>query len=348
MTAKSDNGSRFSEEAEATIAFAEKTIARITFAVLALAVFSASALYWPAPSGKLLPWAIALALGLAAMLSGGVIGLLFAVPRRGNDGAISGNGYVGNDNLVKVSDWLTGALTGIALATGKDMAKAIWDLSERVMPEQPGFVCACVVTGFAAGFLLAYLRLRANLEFIFAFGTRRANEASEAAKDAALERDAERKLAENRHYVGESAKAAGEPASSSARDRVLSIRKRYQSHWESDPHLGKFGACSKRAGFELRVARWQVGADAMLGVDLEVRATGSSLPTVAEFHLHPSFPQSVVSKPAESDGVVRLHIEVYETFVVGVVVQPGAIRLELDLNKESAIPAEYRTMQPAA
>lgn len=332
-----------SQEADATIRFAELTIFRVLMTVLALATL-AVAMRISFALEQLLPWVIALALGLAAMLAGGIIGLLFAVPRRGAEPVNQGSGYVSNDNLVKVSDWLTGALTGIALATGKDVVESLWRFSKEVMPEQPGFLLACLIIGFAAGFLLSYLRLRAKLEFIFAVGSRRANDASERIKDAALENVAAEKTAQNNASMREVIKAVVSSIGQAANpDRVRAIRSQFHTKWDSDPHLGKFGGSSASRGFELIVASCKVGSHAQLIVELEVRATGSAVkPVLADFHLHPSLPQPLISMPANQDGRVLLTIEMYETFVVGAVVKPGDVRLEIDLSQAKEIPAEYR------
>jgi len=341
MNAASPN---HSQEADATIEFAESTILQVLLTVVGLAALAVIAVTIPWKPDVLLPWAIALTLGLAAMLAGGIIGLLFAVPRRGNETVIQGSGYVANDNLVKVSDWLTGALTGIALATGKDVAKALWRFSEAVMPQQPGFVLACLVAGFCAGFLLSYLRLRASLEFIFAVGSRRANDASETIKDQALEGVAAGKLSENHDSMREIVKAVtSATGKASSRERVLAIRNRFHSEWSTDPQQGNFGGEAASRGYELLVTKWKVGPNAQLVVDLEVRASSSALrPALAEFHLHPSLPQSVIAKPANHDGRVQISIEIYEAFVIGAIVKPGEVRLELDLSQVQDIPSEYR------
>ncbi len=333
----------YSREAKETIEFAELTIFRVLMTVLALAILAAVAAHGSFALAHMLPWAIALSLGLAAMLAGGVIGLLFAVPRRGAEVASQASGYVSNDNLVKVSDWLTGALTGVALATGKDIAHALWRFSGKVMPEQPGFLLACLVVGFAAGFLLSYLRLRANLEFIFAVGSRRANDASERIKDAVLASVAAEKIAQNNSSMREVISAVAKSAGLATPDRVRAIRSQFQASWNSEPHLGKFGGAASSRGYELVVASSKVGSHAQLIVDLEVRGTNSAAKLVlAEFHLHPSLPQPKISMPADQDGRVLLTIEMYETFVVGAVVKPGDVRLELDLSQMKEIPAEYR------
>lgn len=329
-------------DAEATIKSVERIVFG-TFIILgALAVISA-AFYSDKGATNLLPWIHSVALGIAFALAGAIVGLLFAVPRRSSIAvATSNGGYDANDNLVKVSDWLTGALTGVALATGKDIVLSAWNLSKEVAPGYPGFVLACIIGGFAAGFLLGYLRLRANLGFIFAYGDRRANDA------AALRFAADAKVALNASDLKGRVDMAGTMLKSfgvneaTQTDVVKALRKTFETSLAGDPHKGAFGGAAEVNGYRLGMAKCQVESDGLLAIELEVRCTSASVkPSTVEFHIHPSFPAQRITKPVDEDGVVRLPLKLVETFTVGAVVQPGGIRLELDLNDIAEIPAEY-------
>lgn len=344
MSVKSEEslGGSAAQEAQATIAFVEKAVVRVVVAILIIAVV-AGVLYASSKARDLVPWVVALATGLAAMLAGGIIGLLFGVPRRDANAAASGGGYSGNDNLVKVSDWLTGALTGIALATARDMSDALWRVCQSVLPGYPGFALACIVGGFCAGFLMAYLRLRASLPFIFAHYDRRAD-------DAALQRDLAREK-EARNYEDARAKSAEagtrnpERAASakSISDRVKVVREAMAAEYQGDPNKGQYGGSPRANGYVLRMKGHRIGEDGMLNVDLEVSGTQpGQLPSHADFYLHPSFPAPVIRKPADSDGIVRMSVWLFEAFTVGVVVEPGQVALELDLAQLPDIPQEYR------
>lgn len=336
-------------EVEATITFAENTVLRTIVAIMVLTLAAAGLYAYGPVTVPAVAWLVTLAMGVASMLVGGLIGLLFAVPRRASEGdrplrngtdAARRSDYAGNDNLVKVSDWLTGALTGIALATASDLARTLWKVSLLVLPGYPALVAACVIGGFASGFLLAYLRLRAKLQYIFAVGEHRAYELSydhgrideNANLTAAM-------LTATQLSLHMSEEQLGLPLSS----KVLAIRQQQRENWQSDPHKGKFGSSPRLGSLQLGVAHWEQAPSGLLTVDLEVRSQQSEYLTQATFYLHESFLQPVVSKSADPDGVVRLRIALLEAFTIGVVAEPGARRLELDLAEVKEIPEEYRS-----
>lgn len=315
---------------------------RVVVAILLLAAL-AGLCYVFSASRDFVPWIVALATGLAAMLAGGTIGLLFAVPRRDANAATSSSGYSGNDNLVKVSDWLTGALTGIALATARDISDAVWLLCLSILNGYPGFALACIVGGFASGFLMAYLRLRASLPFIFATFDKRASEVT-LQFDLAREKEARNREGTRSRSV-EAVALSAEPETflAGGSSKVQAVRKAMSNVYHGDPNKGQFGGSSQGGAYLLSMSGYHVGEEGMLRADLEVASSNRSQPlTQATFHLHPSFPAPVISKPSDPDGVVRTSVWMFETFTVGVIAEPGQVPLELDLSSLTVIPDEYR------
>ncbi len=66
------------------------------------------------------PWTVlgyGVAVGVSSTLAGGLIGILFGIPRsvEGSQTQQPNEGYVGNTNLEQVSDWLTKILVGVGL-----------------------------------------------------------------------------------------------------------------------------------------------------------------------------------------------------------------------------------------
>lgn len=337
-------------EVETTITFAEHTVFKTIVAIMLLTLAAAGLYSYGSVTAPAVAWLVTLAIGVASMLVGGLIGLLFAVPRRAGDvdrpprnsnDTARGSDYAGNDNLVKVSDWLTAALTGIALATASDLARTLWKVSVLVLPDYPALVAACVIGGFASGFLLAYLRLRAKLQYIFAVGEHRAN---------ALRHDHGR-IDENANLTAamltatqRSLHMSEEQLALPPSSKVLAIRQQQRENWQADPHKGKFGSSPRLGSLQLCVAHWEQAPSGLLTVDLELRSLQRSEElTHATFYLHESFLQPVVSKSADPDGVVRLRIALLEAFTIGVIAEPGARRLELDLAEVKEIPEEYRS-----
>jgi hypothetical protein len=79
------------------------------------------AIYAWALAGNVGPavFSLALLIGLAALLGGGLIGFLFGVPRQLQEARAASDpatlGYAGNTNLEQISDWLTKILVGVGL-----------------------------------------------------------------------------------------------------------------------------------------------------------------------------------------------------------------------------------------
>lgn len=302
--------------------------------ILIAGVCGTAALAWFPIS--LRPWFATIAFGLSSLFVGAVTGLLFAVPRRSNELAPQAGSYVGNDNLVKVSDWLTSALTGIALATATTLGEKLWAVSQTINADAPGVAAVSATGAFAAGFLMGYLRLRANLPAVFAFGEHRATSFAQVRASAAEESNmvALKSVAYMLRAEKRDLKSA---------EFVRSIRATHQTSYAQDPVRDIFGTQNQAGGYQLNMVGYEVARDGLLIVDLEVRADeGKPAPTTATFHLHPSYPASRIEKPVSDDGIVRMRLPMFETSTVGVVVGASGTKLGLDLSQETALPEEYR------
>lgn len=126
----------------------------------------------------------------AASATGGLLGFLFGLPRSrltdqitaGQDGQVSSAGspvrpsshYLSNSNLIKVSDWLTTIIIGLALVNLKDLLPAIRELADVLEEPLGGYphsaaiglsiVIGSVVAGFVLGFVWTTIRVRELLE----------------------------------------------------------------------------------------------------------------------------------------------------------------------------------------
>jgi hypothetical protein len=118
----------------------------------------------------------------ASLLSGTLLGFLFAIPRtmQGAGKALNestegtgGNGdatwYQANTNLEQVSDWLTKIIIGVGLVQAKEIASFLKRAADYAKPglgatEQAGIFALLIIVYFiVAGFLLAYLWTRLNM-----------------------------------------------------------------------------------------------------------------------------------------------------------------------------------------
>lgn len=112
-----------------------------------------------------------LILGGAALLVGGLLGFLFAIPRRDTDRPAESNGshYSANTNLEQISDWLTKILVGVGLTQMREIGATLSSVAYFFAPALAGDAQAqpfalCVIVYFStSGFMFAYLWSRIYL-----------------------------------------------------------------------------------------------------------------------------------------------------------------------------------------
>ncbi len=151
-----------------------------------------------APTGRVLPAALAAALAAAAPLAlGALAGFLFGLPRTlsidaaptpGGDGRSRGAVRLAiNTNLEQISDWLTKILVGVGLTQLGSLPEQLQSVAEFVataLGDHDGNVAitaAILVYFFVAGFLAGYLFTRLVLAPIF-------QEVANGPAEAAVER----------------------------------------------------------------------------------------------------------------------------------------------------------------
>lgn len=151
--------------------FAVSTV--IVIGVIPMAVYSWALVGNAGPA----VFSLALLLGLAALLGGGLIGFLFGVPRKLQETRPAGDpgtpGYAGNTNLEQISDWLTKILVGVGLTQILQVPGQLQRLAAFLAPalgDQPSSqVFALGLLGYfsVGGFLIGYLSTRLLLTRAF-------------------------------------------------------------------------------------------------------------------------------------------------------------------------------------
>lgn len=107
----------------------------------------------------------------AALLVGGLLGFLFAIPRRDTQRLTETNGsrYSANTNLEQISDWLTKILVGAGLTQLSKIGETLTSVADFFAPALRGDAQAqpfalCVIVFFSTiGFMFAYLWSRIYL-----------------------------------------------------------------------------------------------------------------------------------------------------------------------------------------
>lgn len=184
----------------------------------------------------------ALLAGASAMI-GGLVGLLFGIPRRlqGGDGhgsATQDRLYGGNTNLEQISDWLTKILVGVGLTQLVRIGEAmetIGRVTASGLPGHPGaeIFAICIVLYFGVGgFILGYLWTRLYL----------GRALSEAERALTLER-----------RVAELQKGGADPAD--VRARAL-VRRQLDSPPDRQPAQTELDAAMQAASSETCASIW--------------------------------------------------------------------------------------------
>lgn len=109
-----------------------------------------------------------------------------------------------------------------------------------------------------------------------------------------------------------------------------------------DPQKGRWGGSPKAAGFVLEAE--EVGRHRRDYLSLTLRVRGEEGRTVrgkVVFHLHPTFPRSVVQVTARH-GVAEIQRDAYGAFTVGAELLADGVSLELDLAQLEALPSWFR------
>jgi hypothetical protein len=117
-------------------------------------------------------FATAVITGSCSFLAGGLVGLLFGIPRSalGSAGTTATGRYQANSNLVEVSDWLTKIIVGVGLVQIGRLEPALSRLAANLkaplggQPTSAAFGMALVIANVLLGFLFFYLWARSLLQ----------------------------------------------------------------------------------------------------------------------------------------------------------------------------------------
>jgi hypothetical protein len=133
-------------------------------------------LFYSVAEGSWKVFAIAFAVGLAALASGGLVGFLFGIPRTLTSeaavvgGAQPGSGTTVPTNLEQISDWLTKIIVGVGLvelgsirsSLGQlvDYLAAALDTGASAKPFTLALITYFAISGFIAGYIITRIVLQ--------------------------------------------------------------------------------------------------------------------------------------------------------------------------------------------
>jgi hypothetical protein len=295
---------------------------------------------------------VALAWALACLVTGGLVGFLFGIPKevQGDSASIARRaGAVAlatapnpspvtlyeqrvNTNIEQVSDWLTKIIVGLGLVELRKIPEHLKSVTDflahgygtddcKAFVECPAFGGAItvyfVVVGFFGGYLLTRLFLAPAFDVL--------------GRLSQLRREVNKAVSANRLL------RQGRQATTVQRITPDVIS-------SDDPQKGRWGAQAGANGRRLSATVTPVPtAPEWFHVQLEVTSTDNNRPLAGDviFHLHPTFDPSDRTVSVQNN-MALLEIDAYGAFTVGAEADNGQTRLELDLATLPDAPASFR------
>lgn len=295
--------------------------------------------------------------------AGGLIGFLFGIPKLLQNTALSDDYIkanrpllVQNDNLVQVSDWLTKIIVGVGLTQLMVIPRKIYSLgnylgvsfsSESVVDATGRNSAIAIILYFSIiGFFSTYLWTRLFFGKLLLENENELREDLAAAKTETRHVQRQLKTVEKDNELKEQdIKAVISTFSSSADDVKQRISvERLDDDLDNDPQKGMWGGLIESNGRKITaIVRETVINIDWFSVSLEVVSTDASRKLTGDviFHLHPTFPRSVITVEAIK-GVAKLELVAYGAFTVGVECDGGDTKLELDLSTVESAPALFK------
>lgn len=305
----------------------------------------------------------------AALLTGGLLGFLFGIPRafqqgrpvettlgpeeQGHPGSMDGGfDYRVNTNLEQISDWLTKILVGVGLTQITVIPTKLQQLAAGIAGSLPGnnptFALTLVLFFLICGFLFCYLWTRLFLPGAF-------QQADLDALATKVERNKKQleQIGRKADYATITAKdaqtiAVGTGKSPSEADDRKAISKENIAPGKvpGDPWKGQFGGRNVANNRQLSAKVSRVpGSSDLFSIQLTVSSTDQQqypLKGAVQFFLHPTFHNDRPVVSVDSNGNAELNLTAWGAFTVGAIADNGATRLELDLSELKDAPFDFR------
>lgn len=328
----------------------------VVVAVLLLFIYAVNA----TPSFTIV-FAVELIVGLAALVSGALLGFLFGIPRTPRataSGAATVTDravYEPSNNLEQVSDWLTKILVGATLVQLKELREFLSLIGLRVMQGVGGAATSAVtqltlivfgILGFLAGFLwtrvyYGAIQVRADQD-IYTLLNRLTQKVDESVKKAREVATATGKMLQSTTTAdAKTPQQAVQPLGSPALEQKIQQFMEAPPEWNSDPVEKLFGTGPSSAdGLTLVGAVDSILDDESLILTLTVQGGEQRrLEGPAMFLLHPTYAQRIRTAQARNN---RASVTIYSESWFHAAAIIGTTVLVLDLRTVTGLPDWFK------
>lgn len=315
---------------------------------------------------------LSLIIALAATICGGFMGFLFGIPRSLQRSSTEvGNGnvsprekpYTNNTNLEQISDWLTKIIVGVSLTQLPGIERRFDLLCKSLSNGFSGYMntsfsypySGCVIIFFSiCGFLFVYLWAKIyllnqlllkekQLDDVWAQQKKEIINTLGALQDKKSEiKDLENEINEfnitrNRLTTQENQPDIKE---------ILDIAKPYPVTMVNDCQKNRWGSSSISGSYSATATiNKENDTDENFLVTVAVSTTdpeNSPIKGNVWFFLHDTFYPRNIFKEISENNTAQTVIGSFEAFTLGIVINNGAVKLELDLNKLENAPEAYK------
>jgi hypothetical protein len=319
---------------------------------------------------------LSLGIGFAATMSGGFLGFLFGIPKSLQRNQVASTStvdpvtgkaatpsntnriFISNTNLEEISDWLTKIIVGVSLIQLTKIIKYYGDSCRSLARSFKGYLTldfgftysgSLIIFFSVCGFLIVYLWARLyfirqlnTLEDLFNSVVNRAiNTQDKKIEKVKLERMIDDFNKErNKVTVRESTEDV---------KYIIETAKPGPVTVFNDCQKNRWGSSATNGAYSLKATVLQDATDPELfhvtATVTTTDITGSPVNGNVYFMLHDSyFPNSIITAAAIENKTAYCSFDSYEAFTLGAIINGGLVKLELDLNQDPAVPADYKYM----
>ena len=342
---------------------------RVMLIIITLGLFALIAISWWAwlvnrkmAFGGVL--GLSVIVGLASLMSGGLLGFLFGIPRslqNSDAGATPQTGkegqrfYSNNTNLEQISDWLTKIIVGVSLTQLPAIQNQFNQLAlnvshgfdKYILPEF-SYPLACGIMIFYAicGFLVVYLWAKIYL-------LQQLTEMENSLYSRTLKKVNKLEIARLSNMISEYNRTKARTMEFEAMEpyaSAIAVAQPAPIKFIDDSQKERWGGKSEIPGYKLDAffKRNSAASEQPYQITLKVQGTDPAHPLTGDvyFFLHDSFAKEYLMTATAQNNEASVSFGSFEAFTIAALANGGAVKLELDLNMHPDAPENYKYSSP--